>query len=69
MVMAFALAWVFMWNSLEFVDYDWTYSDNTLMKALQYCLHFLWGCTYVLSVPAWFLIVFKSGEKYFNIPN
>jgi hypothetical protein len=53
------LTWFFIWLGIELERYEWVYSENSFMRALQYLLHGLWWvamASSIIIVPVSFII-------------
>ena len=49
-----SLLYFAIWQGIEFTEYEWIYSTNTMVKAGQYMAQGLWGIVFSTS-PAWWL--------------
>lgn len=53
-IIAVATMWCAIFNSINFFDHNWIYSENNAIKAAQLLAHGAWGFS-VCTSPAWVL--------------
>lgn len=53
-----------IWQSLEYMEYEWVWSENNLILSAQYLIWGLWSFMFCTS-PAWWFIASCLGLKFF----